>query len=35
MSISRVYSEKKKGFDVEAGSLMADLKEKSTMESES
>ena len=27
MSISRVYSEKKKGFDVEAGSLMADLKE--------
>ena len=27
MSISRVYSEKKKGFDVEAGSLMSDLKE--------
>ncbi len=33
MSISRVYSEKKKGFDVEARALMGDLKENLSIKS--
>ena len=33
MSISRVYSEKKKGFDVEASSLFKDIKENLSIES--
>ncbi|MBE7021170.1 MAG: phosphoribosylformylglycinamidine synthase [Ruminococcaceae bacterium] len=33
MSISRVYSEKKKGFDVEASSLMGDLRENLSVKS--